>query len=143
MERKTVEKAKKKSIQADSKKKRINTRLEEETSVSAVKINYKSTIDSIRKDMVGQLTGKNMATAMNLSLVEDYLENWCGKQSCILDIAKRGVNVIYTSSTGFANSKANESIKSLATYTANMLKIYMNLGLREPTAVGDDAEAYI
>ena len=100
----------------------------------------KTTANKIKKDMIQQLSMKNMTQSYYLDLVDQYVYYYNIMEDLKEDIKKNGVRVEVTSGNGFTTMKTNDSIDRAHKTTQIMLKILSDLDLKQPI-VDDESDS--
>lgn len=84
----------------------------------------------IRESLLEELKSKGRFSKHLEDMVEDYLALWDIKNELIVDIRKRGANVIWQNGEKQKGIKPNESVDKLNKVNTQMLKILSELNLK-------------
>jgi len=86
--------------------------------------------ESIRRDLLMQLTDNGTFGRHFEDLIEDYMALWDIKNQLIADVMIRGVNVFWENGPSQSGHKKNDSVSELNKTNGQMLKILSELGLK-------------
>jgi hypothetical protein len=96
--------------------------------------------NTIKKDLINQLTKNGNTSRYYLDLVDDYMNLWDTKNALFEDIENRGVVVAYNNGGGQSGMKQNDSVPAVLKVNGQMTKILDSLGIKPSLVMVDDDE---